>query len=291
VQRRIEVRSRLLDQFRPERVFQFCRRHLFRRPLFDVAQFEGSVADADQPADFQPERFHHAPNLAVLALADADIEPGIRLELTLERRFDRTVMHAVDGDALFQSVERLLRDAAVDAHAVTPQPSGGRQFQNAREPAVVGQQQQPFRVHVEAADADQPRQVLRQRAEDCRPPFRVGMRRHQPARLVVAEQPRARTARQRVAIDGNAVARADVERGRGDRLAIDADTPGRNPRLRLAPRSKPRARDHLGDAVALFVTPVFFGHEQHLWYRPPSCKWRSTRRARRRRAARCRSVA
>ncbi len=46
-------------------------------------------------------------------------------------------------------------------------------------------------------------------------------------------------------------------------------------RLRLAPRGKAGAGDHLGDAFAGFVIVVFFGHEQDLWHRRPSCKWQS----------------
>ena len=111
-------------------------------------------------------------------------------------------------DAVAQRVELRLRDLAVRAHAIAPQPAGRRQFQRAREPAVIGQQQQAFGVEVEPADADQARQVLRQRAEDGRPALRVGMGGHEAARLVIEEQPRALARRQRLAVDGDAVARA-----------------------------------------------------------------------------------
>ena len=93
-------------------------------------------------------------------------QPDIGALFAVERRFDRAVVHAVDGDAAAQTVERLLRDAAERAHAVAAQPAGRRQFEHARQPAVIGEQQQALGVDVEPADADQPRQVLRQRAED-----------------------------------------------------------------------------------------------------------------------------
>ena len=41
---------------------------------------------------------------------------------------------------------------------------------------------------------------------------------HEPARLVVEEQPGALALRQRLAVDRDAVAGRDVERGRGDGL-------------------------------------------------------------------------
>ena len=138
------------------------------RAVVKIAELERPERDADQPVHLQPERLEHLAHLAVLALADAEGEPDIGALLAVERRLDRPVADAVDGDAAAQPVERVLRDAAERAHAVAAQPAGRRQFQHAREPAVIGEQQQPFGVDVEPADADQPRQVLRQRAEDGR---------------------------------------------------------------------------------------------------------------------------
>ena len=167
-------------------------------------------------------------------------------------------MNALDRDALLQPVQRLLRDAAEGAHAIAADPAGRRQFQCARQPAVIGEEQQPLGVHVEAADADQPRQVLGQGAEDRLAAFRVGMGRHQAARLVAQEQPGPRPSGQRLAVDGDAVPRPDIE-GRGvDRLAVDRDAPGGDPGLGLAPRGEPGAGNHLGDAVA-FVSRLL-GH-------------------------------
>ena len=79
---------------------------------------------------------------------------------------------------------------AVGPDAVAAQPAGCRQFEHAREAAIVGQQQQPFRVDVEPADRDQARQVLGQIVEHGRPALRILGRRHQAARLVVEEQAR-----------------------------------------------------------------------------------------------------
>ena len=133
----------------------------------------------------------HVLDLAVLALAHGEGEPDIGALLAVERGLDRPVAHAVDLDAAAQPVELRLRDAAERAHAVAPQPGGLRQLQHAREPAVIGEQQQPLGVEVEPADADEPRQVLRQRAEDGRPALVVGVRGEEAARLVVEEEPRA----------------------------------------------------------------------------------------------------
>ena len=80
------------------------------------------------------------------------------------------VGHAVDLDAVAQAVEAKLGDRAIGANPVAPAPASRRQFQRAREPAVIGEQQQPLGVGVEPPDADQPRQVLRQRVEHRRRP-------------------------------------------------------------------------------------------------------------------------
>ena len=128
-----------------------------------------------------------------------------------------------------------------------------RQFQRAGEAAVVGQQQQALAVDVEAADADQARQVCRQGVEYRRAPLRVGVGRHQPARLVVEEQPRALALRQRLAVDLHLVVGADIERRRGNDRAVDRHAPVRDPAFGLAARAQARPRHHLGDAVAVLV--------------------------------------
>ena len=153
--------------------------------------------------------------------------------------------------------------AAVGTHPVAPQPAGRRQFQHTRQPAVIGQQQEPLGVDVEPADADQPRQTLGERRENGRATMRVGMRRQEPARLVIEEEPRALAVRQRLAVDDDAVERRDVERGRCDLLAIDGDAAGRDPGLGLAPRAQPGARHHLGDAIAGFGRFGFRGLARH----------------------------
>ena len=122
----------------------------------------------------ETEMAEHVAHLAVLALADREGEPDVGALLAVERRLDRPVADAVDGDAAAQRIERGLRHRAVRAHAIAPQPAGRGQFEHAREAAVIGQEQQAFGVEVEPADADEARQVLRQALEDGRPALRVG---------------------------------------------------------------------------------------------------------------------
>src|SRR5262249_37869410 len=136
------------------------------RAVVEIAELERPERDADQPVDPQSERFEHLAHLAVLALADAEGEPDIGALFAIERRLDRSVTDVTEGDAAAQLVQRLLPNTAECAYGVSAQPAGRRQFEYAREPAVVREQQEAFGVDVEPADADEPRQVFRQRTED-----------------------------------------------------------------------------------------------------------------------------
>src|SRR5262249_25665702 len=87
--------------------------------------------------------------------------------------------------------------------------------------------------------------------EDRRPALRVARAGHEPARLVIEEEPGALALGQRLAVDQDAIAGAHVEGRRGDLLAVDLDATGQNPLLRLAARAQPRPRDSLGDALGI----------------------------------------
>ena len=63
------------------------------------------------------------------------------------------------------------------------------------------------------------------------------------------------------AVDADAVARGDVERGRADHRAVDGDAPGGDPLLGLAARGEAGAGDHLGDALAGFVELAVVVHD------------------------------
>ncbi len=95
---------------------------------------------------------HDVAHLAVLALADREHDPDIGALVALQCRIDRAVFDAVDLDALLQLVELPLRHLAMGADAIAAQPAGVGQFERARQPAVIGQQQQALGVEVEPAD-------------------------------------------------------------------------------------------------------------------------------------------
>src|ERR1700737_3647824 len=79
------------------------------------------------------------------------------------------------------------------------------------------------------------------------------MGRHQPARLVKHEQPRALARRQGLAVDGDDIVGGDTERRRIDHAAVDGDAALHDPFLGVAARGQPCPRHHLGDALAGFL--------------------------------------
>jgi hypothetical protein len=97
------------------------------------------------------------------------------------------------------------------------------------------------------------REMLRQGREDGRSALRVVVGGHQAVRLVIEKKPRALALRQRLAVDGDAILGGNVERRRGNDLAVDRDPAGYDPGLGLAPRAQAGPRDRLGDALAAIV--------------------------------------
>ncbi len=234
---RVEIGVCLLGEFDPELVAQNAGVDLGDRALFEFAEFERAERDADEAVDRQPEMFEHALDLAVLALAQTHRQPDVGALLALEPSLDASVMHALDRQAFAQGVELRLRRLAVRAHAVAAQPSRRRQFEHARESAVVGQQQQALGVDVEPADRDDAWQIGRQRVEYGRATFGVARGRHQPARLMEQEQARAFGLAQALAVDAHVVLVVDVISRARQHDAVDADAPRRDPGFGVAART------------------------------------------------------
>ena len=195
--------------------------------------------------------FEDALDLAVLALAQAEREPEIVALDPVERGLDGAVLHPVDGHALLEPVEVGLGDVAEGAHPVAAQPAGIGVGDHLGEPAVVGEKQQPLGVDVEPADGDDPRQVVGEPVEHGRAPFRVTGGGDDAARLVQQPEPGALAGGQGLAVDRDAVGFGDVDRRRGQDLAVEGDAAGLDHRLGVAAGSDAGAGDGLGDALAL----------------------------------------
>ena len=110
----------------------------------------------------------HALHLAVLAFAQAHRQPEIRALHAVDLRLDRAVDHSVDGDAAAELIERRLVDLAMRTDAIASEPSGGGKLQDAREPAVIGEEQQAFGVDVEPPDRHHARKLRRENGKHRR---------------------------------------------------------------------------------------------------------------------------
>ncbi len=221
------------------------RLHRSRR---EVEQLEGPKRHADQPVHGQAQVLQDGAHLAILAFAQADEEPYVRALRLLQDSLDGAVADTGDLDAVLQLVERLLRDGAVRPHAVAPQPAGGGQFEMPGERAIVGEEEQPFGIEIEAADRDHPGRLGGQRVEHRGAPLRVVVGRHQALWLVIAPQPGGLGGGQRGTVDEDFVARGDVPSRGLQRLPVDGNPPLVDPALGLTARAQTRAGQCLGDA-------------------------------------------
>ena len=129
-----EIAARRRNDLSAEHGAQRLRLHLLDRAIGHLVERERAEGDPDQPVDLQAEVTKHVADLTVLAFGDLKAEPQIRSLFAFERRSDRSVVNAIDGDAVSKPVEIGLRDAAMRAHAIAPHPLRLRQLQ-ARGPA------------------------------------------------------------------------------------------------------------------------------------------------------------
>src|SRR5690606_4709706 len=99
---RVEIGVRFLDQARAELFAEGPAPDLLYCAAWQGAELKRPVGDTDQPRHLEAEGGQDVPDLAVLALAQPDGEPGIRPLLTVERGLDRTVIDSADGHAFLQ---------------------------------------------------------------------------------------------------------------------------------------------------------------------------------------------
>jgi hypothetical protein len=123
-----------------ELITQGPRFHLFDCAFRQVAEPERSERNPDQAVHRQPEMTEHVLHLAILAFPDCEGEPDVAALRAVDGGLDVTIPHAIDGDAASQRIQLRLRHAAVGAHAITPQPSGRRQFERTGKTTVVCEQ-------------------------------------------------------------------------------------------------------------------------------------------------------
>jgi hypothetical protein len=120
---------------------------------------------------------------------------------------------------------------------------------DAGKPAVIGEQQQAFRVDVEPAHRHHAGQVLGQVVEHGGAAFRILRRGHEAARLVVEPQAGALLGGQGLPVHGDRVGGGHVDGGALQHLAVEGHAAFGDQNLRVPTRRDAGAGDHLGDAV------------------------------------------
>jgi hypothetical protein len=140
----------------PDRIAQLVElalRELARIADAEIVERQVRERDALQLVDAEAERFDHPVDLAVLALVDRDPEPrmpglaGKELDLGGEREGA-----VVETDAITEELDVIGRELAVHLHVVGLRHVRGGREEAGRELAIVGEEEDAFRVEVEPAD-------------------------------------------------------------------------------------------------------------------------------------------
>ena len=110
--------------------------------------------------------FHDSAHFAVLAFANGHLKPGIAGHLAIKTRVNVTIANAVNGNAIGQTCQRIGINLPLNTNAVFAAPSCTWQFQMPGQTAIIGQQQQAFRIHIQPPNRQHPRKRGRQRIKD-----------------------------------------------------------------------------------------------------------------------------
>ena len=195
-------------------------------PLAVAEPVQAQTADAHalQRDHRVPELREHAADLAVLALAQRHLQERAVLADLLELELHARRRPLRQPHATARLVEVLFGQSPANEHRVQLADAVARMRHLEREAAVVGDQDQPFAVHVEAPDREDATADRRQQIDDALLLLVARVRAHDTLRLV--EQHVDRLFRlQPGAIEAHVVLlRIDAHAELGDELAIDLDT-------------------------------------------------------------------
>src|SRR6185295_4374920 len=122
--RPVEIGTRKRCDLLAELLAQHAGLDLLDLAFDEFAELERAVGNTDQPVHLEAEMGHDVADLPVLAFADRKHQPDIGALVALQRRIDRAVFDAVNLDALLELIELRLRDLAMGADAIAPQPAG-----------------------------------------------------------------------------------------------------------------------------------------------------------------------
>jgi hypothetical protein len=155
------------------------------------------------------DRLAHPPHLAVAAFTQRDVDERVRAARRVEPLQHADVggsrAVAVERDAAAEALDRGGVGHAADARPVDLRHLVPRVHELCRQLAVIGEQQQAFRVVVEAADGVEVAEVRGNHLEHRAPPLRIGARRHHAGRLVDQHVAQRHGGLDLAAVDGDGV--------------------------------------------------------------------------------------
>jgi len=194
-----------------------------------------------------PQMLHDLAYLTVLAFTNGDAQPRIAGHLPVELGRHFSIANPIDGNAIGKPWQGFWIDLSLYTNPVFAAPPCAGKLEMPRQIAIIGQQQQPLGVKIEPANRQHPRHGVRKRVKDGLPPFVIPRGDDQATRFVIAPQACWLARRKRLAVDSDAVGRADVQRGTCHDLAIDCDPAIFNSLLGFTARTYTSARDMFGD--------------------------------------------
>jgi hypothetical protein len=125
-------------------------------PRQEVAQRKGANGDPLQLVNLVAERGQHPADFAILALVEHHLQHGALLVLRTDRDPLRMHLRLGEPDAPPQLVDQFFRRHARDLHEVLLLDTIPGVSEEIREPAVVGEQDQPLAHPIEPTDREQP---------------------------------------------------------------------------------------------------------------------------------------
>ena len=165
--------------------------HFFSGQLAPPARFQSAIAqradpDTNQFADGMAHGFEHAAHLAVASLADRDGQHAVAgaAALVQDRDLRRQRPPSIERDAVPKSLDRSVIRHACNARFVRALDAVARMRQFRREIAVVGQEQQPLGVVVEATHGIDVLPHAAKQIDHGRPSLWIGSRGDVTRRLV-----------------------------------------------------------------------------------------------------------
>ncbi len=226
---------------------------------------------APQRRHFRPGGREHAPHLPVPALAEGHfvVHPVAIAAQFLQRIGVQRL--AIVQNPVAETLRRAFRQRRHGARLVDLLDAVARVRHGQRQRAVVGDQEQPLAVAVQAAYGIKPAAILRQILQDRAPPLGIVAGAEHVVRLV-EQQVNAPFRPQRTAIECDRVAaRIEGHAHLRDRLAVDGDASGGDQAFAGAARTSAALRHP--DVQPQLIRAWFWGVQRHASPRPICRAW------------------